>query len=256
MRRLIMILAAAVALTGCKIEEAESYEPTRRGYFMFRDAEEELVGVMDDVIRVFFFDLYYSATEEEKENIHNRYFYTSRIYSKGDEWHIVDINREMIICTGGKSLHEEGTTWRYRYADTHYSNESDMPSLTSRAKDGTEEMLYDFALPYGRGLLEFVPRHMSQNLSDGTVRYWVETTVSGIGEFVCEHRYYREDTLNCEITEPLSYNSWHRSFRDGIMKLTAYVGEEKREAEAKYIMQNNNRMTVLIKYNGLFQTYY
>ena len=253
MRRFIVILAAAVALTGCKIEEAESFDPSYNGRRMFQPVNEELRDAVDDAARVFLFDLYYSASEDERETIHNRHFYTSRIYNTGDEWHIVDTNREIIISTGGKSLSEAGTTWRYRYSSTHYSDDGKMPSLTSRAKEDAS-VYYDFKLPYDSGMLTLEPHYMSQVELDGTVRYWLETDVDGAGKCSNQDSYYGIGNIDYEITNTLRHTSQQGWFKEGVLTMTADVRGEKREAVAEYYLDGNRR-NVSITYNGFKKDY-
>lgn len=253
-----MILAAAVALTGCKIEDAEWHDPTYRGYFMFQYANYDILSAMSHATRVLFFDLYYSAPEEERETIHNRYFYKSRIYNTDDEWHIVNADYELIIYTGGKSLYEIGTTWRYCYANAQYSDENDMPSLTSRAKEDVayDAVCYDYKLPYDRGLLKIDPLYKGQGQSDGTVRYWIEAKVEGAGKYT--EKTVGPDllgTIEYEIVKPLSYNSWRLNFSEGEMKLSSLFSDGEREAEAKYF-SDGDRQSVVITYNGSKKVYY
>ena len=93
MKRALIWLAAAAALTGCKIHEAEDFDPTREGFYIFREANRCLGETAADATRVLLFDLYYSASEEEREVVHNRYFYSSRIVISDDACHIIEIGR-------------------------------------------------------------------------------------------------------------------------------------------------------------------
>jgi len=248
MRRFIVILTAAAALTGCKISEAESVDPVQIGAVMFRPVHEELIDATADAADVFLFDAYYSAPEADRKDMHDRYFYTSRIFSSGDEWHIVDTDRELIIYTGGKSLSEAGTTWRYRYASTVYYDETDMPSLTSRVDENVlfEKMYCDFKLPYDRGVLKLEPHYLSETRKDGTIGYWIELEVAGAGK--CYHReeHYDLENIDYEATDPLRYSSLQQWFIKGELNLTAKILDKDREAKARY--EDDGR--VWITYRG------
>ena len=109
MRRILILLAAAVALTGCKIEEAEYFDPTADGYRMLQSANRHLTEAAAAASRAMLFNLYYSASDEERKTLYDRYFYTSRIVDSGNgEWRIIDRDGELVILTGGQPLATDG----------------------------------------------------------------------------------------------------------------------------------------------------
>ncbi|MDE7078102.1 MAG: hypothetical protein K2O55_05970, partial [Alistipes sp.] len=149
MKRILIWLAAAAALTGCRIEEAEYFDPTQEGLYMFREANRSLGETAAVATRVLLFDLYYSASEEEREVVHNRYFYSSRIVISDDGCHIIDGTSDLIIYTGGQPLSTEGAVWRYAYSSQSYL-ESEMPTISCR-KNETGPDTYDFRFPDSDG---------------------------------------------------------------------------------------------------------
>lgn len=114
MKRLIYILLIAISLTGCKISEGELYEPTRMGRNLFHITVDTMSKESEMLATLLQFNEYLSApTEQVREEVHNRYFYTSRIIETKNEWRIVNSNSTLIIRTGGKLLSEVGAEWAY-----------------------------------------------------------------------------------------------------------------------------------------------
>ncbi len=114
MRRILILLAAAVVLTGCKIQEAEYFDPTADGYRMLQSANRHLTEAAAAASRAILFNLYYSASDEERKTLHDRYFYTSRIVDSGNgEWRIIDRAGDLAIPTGGQPFDPDGAVWRY-----------------------------------------------------------------------------------------------------------------------------------------------
>ncbi len=244
-----MILATLVVLTGCKIEEAEYFDPTRNGYLMFLPANACLADAAADAARLIQFNEYYSASGEEREMLHDRYFYSSRIVDSGnDEWRIIDCNGELVVRTGGRTLSEEGTGWRYAYAGRDYA-ENIWPTIACR-KSGLDTF-YDLELP-GQARLSFMAAFYDRPQENGMTRYWCELRIEGSG--LCpEHRDgYGAGEVGCEIVEPLKYLSDRpRSFDAGKLKLTTQTNNKTYEAEAEYGAHEH----VSISY-GQYKNYY
>lgn len=230
MKRILTLLAAFVALAGCRIEEAEYYDPAETGLLMFRAANQRLSGEAAVAARVMLFDLYYSASEEEREAIHDRYFYSSRIVEKGDEWRIIDSSRELVIYTDGQPLHTAGAVWRYVDSFQQYAG-GDLPAIACRA-DGSGTT-YDLRLPGGGRELSFATAYYSRPQDSGTIRYWCELTLSGSGACSVIKEF---EAVAYEIVEPLRYVSdepW--GFDEGKLKLTVETDGGPLEVQAEYI---------------------
>ncbi|MDE7305240.1 MAG: hypothetical protein K2N04_04930 [Alistipes sp.] len=249
MKRISMILATLVALTGCKIEDAEYFDPTRNGYLMFLPANACLADAAADAARLIQFNEYYSVSGEERKMLHDRYFYSSRIVDSGnDEWRIIDCNGELVVRTGGRTLGEEGATWRYAYAGRDYA-ENVWPTIACR-KSGLDTF-YDLELP-GQARLSFTAAFYDRPQENGMTRYWCELRIEGSG--LCpEHRDgYGAGEVGCEIVEPLKYLSDRpRSFDAGKLKLTTQTNNKTYEAEAEYGAHEH----VSISY-GQYKNYY
>ncbi len=231
MKRISTLLAAFVAMAGCQIEEAEYYDPTETGFYMFQVANQHLAGEAAVAARVMLFDLYYSAPEEERETIHDRYFYSSRIVGAGNEWRIIDSNRELVIYTDGQPLSTVGAVWRYADSFRKYAGD-DLPVIVCRADDsGTS---YDLRLPNGGGELSFTTVHYSQLQPGGTTFYWCELALSGSGACSAVEDYYGFETVAYEIVGPLRYVSdkpW--GFDAGELNLTTETDEGLLEVRAE-----------------------
>ncbi|MDE5690640.1 MAG: hypothetical protein K2I13_00230 [Alistipes sp.] len=251
MKRILIWLAAAAALTGCRIEEAEYFDPTQEGLYMFREANRSLGETAAVATRVLLFDLYYSASEEEREVVHNRYFYSSRIVISDDGCHIIDGSSDLIIYTGGQPLSTEGTDRRYAYSSQSYL-ESEMPTISCR-KNETGPDTYDFRFPDSDGQWSVTPFYCNQPQPDGPTRYWCELRIKGTGRSSEQGCFLDFGTVAYEILEPLKYNSEKRSqFQGGKLKLTATIDHEETEATAKYIDDDH----VVISYGSHAKTHW
>lgn len=237
MKRIWIVLAASVALTGCEIEGADYLDPADTAYRMFRCVNDCLSEAADDAARVMLFDLYYSASEEERETIHDSYFYSSRIVGAGDEWRIIDSSGELAIRTDGQSIYAAGATWKYSY--THRDlPPTDWPTIACRTSE-SRPAVFDLRLPDGGGQLSFTTAYCMWPQDDGTMRYGCELKLTGTG--VCPEcrDIFGFGTIAYEIVEPLRYES-HRpyGFYEGKMKLTTETDDDRIEASASYLDTN------------------
>ena len=236
MKRILTLVAAFVALTACEIEQAEYFDPTAEGFRMFSCANYHLWGQATIATHVLFFDRYYSAPEEERETIHDRYFYSSRIVGSDNEWRIIDNRCELTIYTDGRSLSTDGATWRYACSCRNYAGD-DLPTITCRTNDAHTS--YNLRLPNGGGELSFTATYYSQPHNDGTTRYGCELQIEGHGECApCQDYYYDYgfEKIAYEIVEPLKYtsNSSER-FDAGQLRLTTETAEGPLETHAEYL---------------------
>lgn len=234
MKRILTLLAAFVAPTACEIEEAEYFDPTAEGFYMFSYTNHYLWGQATVATHVLFFDRYYSAPEEERETIHNRYFYSSRIVGTGNEWRIIDDRRELTIYTDGRSLSTDGTTWRYVCSCRNHTDD-DLPAITCRTNDSHTS--YDLRLPDSGGELSFTATHYSRPQNDGTTYYGCELQIEGRGEYTPLQDYdYGFEKIAYEIVEPLEYTSDSDGrFDAGQLRLTTETAEGPLETRAEYL---------------------
>lgn len=233
MKRALTILAAFVALAGCTIEEAEYFDPTQNGFRMFRTMNYWFSNETATAAQIMLFDLYYSAPEEERETIHDRYFYSSRIVGSGNEWCIIDNFRKLVIYTDGQPLSTDGATWKYVCSFQNYSD-NDMPTIVCRTGDSGP--VYDFRLPNGGGELSFTADYCSQPQSNGTTLYWCELQITGSGECPADRDYDEFGKIAYEIAEPLKYRSNRPyQFDSGRLKLSTQTDEGPLEAQAEYL---------------------
>lgn len=251
MRRPILLLAAALALTGCRIEEAEYFDPTQSGFRMFQYTNSYLSDQADIAACVMLFNLYYSAPEEERETLHDRYFYTSRIVSSGDEWRIIDSNHELIVYTDGQPLSTEGATWEYAYSFQNHTGD-DLPTIVCRADEAG--LSYDLRLPDGGGELSFTATYCSQPQEPGTICYWCELLIGGRGEYdILENYNHRFEKIAYRIAEPLKYASNRaQRFGKGSLQLTTQTDDGLLEAQAEYLGDDRVR----IRYGEYAETYW
>lgn len=229
MKRILSLLAVFVAMAGCRIEEAEYFDPTDHGFRMFLYTNRYLSNEAAVAARVMLFSAYYSAPEEEREMLHDRYFYSSRIVNSGDEWRIIDSDSELVIRTDGQPLSTAGATWKYAYSFRNYSGD-DLPTIVCRAS----QTGYDLHLPDGGGELSFAAAYYSQPQNDGTALYWCELRFDGRGECSVSNDYEFEKVAY-EIVEPLVYESnREQGFVHGTLQLTARADAGPLEARVEY----------------------
>lgn len=126
MRRILIILAAAAALAGCKIHNGYDFEPTEMGYRLSQYAHKEMSGEMGKILTMIHFREYLAAGDEkERTAIHDLYFYSERIVEREENlWQIIGRNEESIIYTGGNMLDRDGDQWRI--AIGHGNNEEEI----------------------------------------------------------------------------------------------------------------------------------
>lgn len=234
MKRALTWLAAALALTGCRIEEAEYFEPTQGSFYVFVRANDHLSAAADDAARILLFDLYYSAPEEMREEIHDRWFYASRIFNTDDEWHVVNTDYELVIRTGGQPLSAEGAVWQYAYVGRTYS-ENGVPTIACR-KNELLETYYDFELQNGEGRLSFTAVYYDQTPDDSTVRQRYRLQIAGSGRCPAYGNCRELGEVAYETIGALTYDSDDpQYFGEGRLKLSAQTDDGPIESEAEYL---------------------
>lgn len=228
MRGFITLTAAVLLLAGCQVEEAEYFDPTQTAYRMFYLTHIQLASEAATSSDVVLFDRWRSAPEEERETLHDRYFYDSRIAGSDEEgWRIIDTEGELTIRTHGQPLSTEGAVWHYTRRDPHLP-EDRMAALVCRLND--DEPSYELTLP-GGDRLAFTATLRSRQEEDRLL-YGCALTLTGSGRIATGiDPQDPEERIDYEITDPLAYDStdpWH--FSQGGLKLAG----QNTEATAEY----------------------
>lgn len=226
MKRLIYTLLIAFSLTGCKIDEGDTFEPTRVGRQLFRisaDAIGEESKMLATLLR---FNEYLSAsTDEAREELHNRYFYTSRIIEVKNEWHIINSNSTLIINTGGKLLSEVGAEWSYRSNDQYpLATAKYITRLANEA--GDDRAIYQFITSQtNKYSVNVRKKAISQ---DGTSKSEYEFSYSGCGTASRYSTY-----AYFEILEPtICVSTYPQYLYGGKLRLWCFDGSVRYEVTA------------------------
>lgn len=252
MRRLLLSAAVIAALLcGCERESGYgSFDPTLPGYYMFQQVDESLCSELSDVMPVFAFSLYYAAqTDEEREKIHDAFFYSSRIARNGDQWRIIDADSELVIDTGGKGLSENGARWTYRYADRSDYYGQTLPAITSDAGSltlclpQTPERMF-----WTTGDFPIEAAYVYRPVSSGASVHSITLTLAGSGVTHAD-----EIDVDFEITDPLKYNSFVSYFDKGALKLTTTNNGVTDTATATFTGEEGD---TAIEYNGHKKIWY
>ena len=251
MKRILTLLAAFVALTGCRIEEAEYFDPADNGSYFFQFVNSTLSVDAAYAARVMLFNLYYSAPEEEREMLHDRYFYSSRIVRSGDEWHIIDNYRELVIYTDGQPLSTDGATWRYAYS-SQSCPEDEMPTIVCSRKEESETPVYSFR-PNNNEQLSFTVFYTSQPQENGSGLYLCELQIEGQGQYNYNKECYGFEKVAYEIVEPLKFASNRpRGFSTGTLTLTTETENDELNIQAEYAGSDYSVWISCGKYKKMF----
>lgn len=256
MKRIVCIFAApaiVLLLAGCRISRGEEFEPTAMGYDLSRYTSDVLDDICKSTDMLLHFSEWLGAEEDEREALHDLWFYSSRIVERDEgEWHIINSGSELTVITGGATLNDEGASWQFRFGDGTYID-NDFPVLTRLADDGEDGdygggdvMRYSLQLPalshgrnssaqYGGTLtLTVKPYEKSSGGSSETLlRYTFD------GSFSERISRYSFGTDLCEVTilEPLEYYP-HERYDKGIAcgrtSMTVESEGKTRAPEAEY----------------------
>lgn len=231
MKRIAILLTLLAALGGCKIEEAEYFDPTSNAMRIFERVDSHLSAAADEAARVMLFNLYYSAPEQEREAIHDRYFYSSRIVGSGDTWRIIDSGGELIVHTDGQPLSTPGAAWRYLRTPSALTEKT----IACREEE-SRELRYDLVLPDGGGELSFTAADRSQPQPGGTTDFWCELLIEGRGTILAEREYDAPERADYEIARPLKYRSSNtRGFDSGRLDIETREEGAPLEIEVEYL---------------------
>lgn len=196
---------------------------------------------MDDLWPIFAFAQYYAAeNDQEREQIHDRYFYTQRITHTDNQWRIIDHGSELVIETGGKSLFEDNTQWSYQY-----NNRNDYPgALATITFIGPKPGHYKLHLPQS-------PKRESSVWGDLTLTAsWINhpaqntTSIQLLtsGQGICRTGDLK---ISFDINEPLQYDTLTPIFEKGKLTLSTTNNGVTDTATAQI-----NFDEIYIEYNG------
>ncbi len=242
MKRFLLLIASAWSATGCVVSDSpEKFQPTRPGYYLFRQSYEPLCSVADELRDIFAFARYYTApTDQEREALHDAFFYAKRIARSGDTWRIIDSWKEVEIVTGGLPLQAEGSDWTINYTDTYY----DKPQRTlTIGRDASAEDRYTLLLSEDfdtlTGCFTVETTFVTQFPEPGIRTYTVEQSIAGEG-----HAAARDVGIDLAIRTPLRYASTtSHAFVAGALRLTTGEGDT-----AEAVLESHD--LVKIEYNG------
>lgn len=249
MRRLIYliyILLVATSLTGCKIDDGEVYEPTRMGRQLFYITADTMGEESELLTTLLQFNEYLAApTEQAREEVHNRYFYTSRIFETKDGWHIVNSNKTLVINTGGKLLSEVGAEWNSLDNDKYpLSTAKYLTRLADEA--GDDRAVYQFITSQTNKYT--VKVREKTTLQGGASKSEYEFSFSGRGT-ASRHSIY----AYFEILEPtICVSTYSQYLYGGKLRLWCFDGSLRYEVTAAPEVYGGS---VTISYNDHNKSY-
>ena len=241
MKRFLLSTALLWSATGYVVSDpGETFQPTRPGYYLFRQSYEPLCDIADDLRDVFAFARYYVAsTEEEREKLHDAFFYSKRITRNGNTWRIIDSWMEVEIATGGLPLQAEEAHWTINY-NSNYDKQKRTLTIgrdTSAADRYTLLLSENFGTLTGRFSVETT--FATQVPESGIRTFTVKLSIAGEG-----HATAHDVGIDFTIRTPLRYDSSAaHAFTAGAMRL---ITDGKDTAEA--VLEGYD--IVKIEYNG------
>lgn len=231
-------------LCGCERESGYGrYEPTLPGFYLFRQVDDALCGELSGAAPVFAFARYYATeSDAEREEIHDAFFYTSRITSRGDRWHIIDNERELVIATGGKRLDEPDARWIYSYVSSAGHNREIRPSTTAAQS-------YTLLLPEVSGQPLFTAGEFTLAVSFESRPAASGASVQSIRFALTGSGTSRGDDIDVAfgIAEPLEFDAFQSYVAEGALTLTTTNDGVTDAATARY---RDDGQRVRIEYNG------
>lgn len=246
MRRTAYFIIAAALLSGCRVDKGEPFEPTRLGFDLARYTPDVLSGLCVSTQELLLFNDYLEAGEEQREEIHDRNFYHSRIVERGGgEWQIISSGRELTIRTGGKTLSVEGAEWQYYLADDTYVD-GDFPSLrlTSAEDDGSAGYALHIPEPaqgyyrYGQCSGDITLTRTPYDITSGgkTEEHYSFTIAGTFSQYV-NKSYFGAELCGVQVLEPLLYHpdeKYERGIVSGAISMTITSGGVSCSPEATF----------------------
>lgn len=231
------VWTAAIILSGCKIDEGSSFNPTILGYNMAIGAVDAMSQSLGEVGTIRKFNEYLSASDEEREAINDRYFYSSRIVEReAGQWHIIHNDRnELVILTHGTLLSDDGAVWNYYYYNMTY-NDGEFPSIANLSEDGREryeirckENSSGYSL---RNRLQFTIEYTPYGqTSGGTTTTYEYIDVDSDSEQTVDGYY---DLFTLRILAPLRYDTGKERFCGGRISTTMEIDGKLHSPETEF----------------------
>ena len=250
MKRILSKTALAAIMMffgcGCQIAQEQDFEPTMLGYELTNDFARNVLSKYNRLFVLQHFNEWLSEQNAEaREEIHDKWFYSSRIVErKTDEWHIITPYEEMVILTGGKMFDQDDTQWRYYYADGIY-DESDLPSFTRTGSGEDEGYLLYVPSCGGEQAFELALTLSEYDSIDGGNHTKV-LRITAEGDGTAEQPWYcsgiGDDPILFTILEPLVYDYGTHSFTSGRIRFDLTVDGTARRPEVEF--DKNNGFTV------------
>ena len=211
MRRFIIICALAAAASSCRIQEGNPFEPTRLGYDLSYKTVEHINRASDIVQTLMHFNEYLAAEDEEREVLHDLYFYNYRIAERADNrWEIIGYDYTTLsVLTGGHLLDDTGDSWQFYRHSTPVS--SDLPTITRMDGGQFDKFaLRMYGVFSGPAVYEYSPDLdlaftfiPSTTASDSRQETYEYIDVEGSGEIALWYTHYQAKSFTFETETPL-----------------------------------------------------
>ena len=250
MRRLIYMLFAAALMTGCRMDKGEEFEPTRLGYDLTRCTSDVLWSMSDEVITLLHFSDYIKADGEERERLHDKWFYTSRIVEREDgAWSIINSNSELKIFTNGKTLDEADAEWEF-YSGNATHTDGDVPTISHTGTDSNGSEQYTLHFPGHKYALYTSVRPANYRNYYGDVKVTVmpyeiitggekddgtACIFDGVFTFYVSPYSFGTEYCCATVLSPVEYRPAERDIRSGRLALAIDVDGNVKSPEVEFL---------------------
>lgn len=251
MKRLIYILFAAVTLTGCRINDGYTFEPTRMGKYLFDITRENICRDSEMLVTLLNFNEYLSATDDSaRVELHNRYFYTSRICELNGQWHIINPQQDISITTNGKLLSEVGCEWSIAFLKGHGRVPTTIKlSRLAGGEDGESVKVLRYASSEYEYIIEVKDY---TTLVEGNQKREYEFSYTGTGSTL-----HYTTTVYFDIATPTIWRSTDTEFLcGGWLKLWCFDNDLQYEVTAQPSDTYSQVRSVRLFYEKFTKTYY
>ncbi len=255
---LTVLSAVALVGTSCRRDWADDPNPTAPGYAMCANNLLAMRALAADLDMLFAADLYLqAATDAERHDIHEQYFYNHYLYTEGDALVIryqLGSSRygDIKILTGGGSLAEAGTEWRMLREEYNPSTgKNDVVESSLRHIAGNE---YKVEFPQA-GVAECNPLSAAHSLDilTATSAGRLDYIISGASTVQCEGDAANERTFTVEaVAIEAQWSGGKSRFVSGRHILISRNSSTVDEATADY----NQDGSVTVTYDGFSKDYH
>ena len=233
-------MLALLALCGCRLTEAEEFNPTALGYNLSRTVEPAVSEAWANVERMLHLSEYIEAGEDEREAVCDEYFYDVRIVERDvNVWQLINSRYSVTICTDGRPLTQTGAEWTYRHSGREYVDE-EFPTVRCVAADKYEVHVPQHGCETFYGDFSLKVEGYDVTVDGQTVR-----KPSVVCE--CEYRrgWYYNEVDNCHVRtlKPLKYLPENGGgLTEGRVSMTVTLDGETLSPEAEFA--SSGRVTV------------